>query len=60
MINGESKLSKQQRIANRTFILNNLDDIIKESVYYRTNAECLVEPCVAKINIYNDIKVKIL
>lgn len=60
MKSGESKLSKQQRIVNRTFILNNLDDIIKESVYYRTNADCLAEQSVAKINIYNDTRVKIL
>lgn len=60
MISGTNKLSKQQRIVNRTFILNNLDDIIKESVYYRTNADCLIEESVAKINIHNDTKVKIL
>jgi hypothetical protein len=60
MKNGESKLTKDQRIINRTFILNHLDDIIKESVYYRTNADNISEEVVAKINIYSDTKVKIL
>ena len=60
MKSGESKLSKEQRIVNRTFILNNLDDIIKESVYYRTNADCLAGESVAKINIFKDTKVKLL
>jgi len=60
MKNGESKLNKQQRIINRAFILNNLDDIIKESIYYRANADSLSEQSVAKIHIYNDTKVKIL
>ena len=60
MKSGESKLSKEQRIVNRTFILNSLDDIIKESVYYRTNADCLAEESVAKINIFKDTKVRLL
>lgn len=40
MINGESNLlSKDKRLSNRIYILSNLDNLIKESVYYRTYSE---------------------
>lgn len=60
MTNGEK--TKEQRIANRHYLINSLDDIIKESVYYRNNSEYInVNNRVALIDINKEeIKVKIL
>lgn len=60
MKNGESSLTKDQRIINRSFILSNLDDIIKESIYYRTNAENFTQSPAAKININTETRAKLI
>lgn len=35
--------TKDQRIANRYFLINSLEEIIKESVYYRSHSYLMVE-----------------
>lgn len=61
MTSGESNLSKESRIINRMFILSNLEDIIRESVYYRTHSGNFTEEKVATLSInYAENKVKIL
>jgi hypothetical protein len=60
MINGEKNLIKESRIINRIFILSNLEDIIKESVYYRTHSGNFTEEKIAILSInYPENKVKI-
>lgn len=51
MKSGESLPSKEVRIVNRMFILSHLDDIIKESIYYRSHSGSIIEERVATINI---------
>jgi hypothetical protein len=53
--------SKQQRIANRYYLINSLDSLIKESVYYRNNSDYLIESNkVISISVDSDeIKVEI-
>lgn len=43
MKNGEKILTKENRIANRIYILSNIESIIKESVYYRNYSIDFVE-----------------
>lgn len=59
MKNGEK--TKEQRIANRYFLIDSLEYIIKESVYYRSNSHLMnPERKVASLNIYSEeIKAKI-
>ena len=51
MTNGESNLTKESRIINRMFILSNLEDIIRESVYYRTHSGNFTEEKIATLSI---------
>ena len=51
MNSGESLRNKQIRIVNRMFILSHLDDIIKESIYYRSHSGSIVEEKIATIDI---------
>lgn len=61
MTSGESSLSKESRIINRMFILSNLEDIIKESIYYRNHSGNFVEEKVATLSIEHlESKAKIL
>jgi hypothetical protein len=39
MTNGEIDLNTDLKIAKRIHIISNLEQIIKESIYYRTHAE---------------------
>jgi hypothetical protein len=39
------------RIVNRMFILSHLDDIIKESIYYRSHSGSIIEEKIATIDI---------
>lgn len=32
-------MNSKQRLLNRAFIMSNLEDIIKESIYYRTHSD---------------------
>lgn len=60
MKNGE--LSKEQKIANRYFLINSLEDIIKESVYYRNHSNLFIEDNkIGSLNIKaQDIRLKLL
>jgi len=61
MISGENNLAKQSRIINRMFILSNLEDIIRESVYYRTHSDNFSEEKIATLSInYLENRAKIL
>lgn len=61
MTSGENNLTKESRIINRMFILSNLEDIIKESVYYRTHSGNFAEEKIATLSInYAESKAKIL
>jgi hypothetical protein len=53
--------TKEQRIANRYFLIDSLDNIIRESVYYRSHSHLInPERKVASLNIYSkEIKAKI-
>lgn len=62
MTNGEIDLDTDLKIAKRIYIISNLEQIIKESIYYRTHAEDF--NIANKINICSledkDTKKKIL
>lgn len=61
MTSGESNLAKESRIINRMFILSNLEDIIRESVYYRTHSGNFTEEKIATLSINeSENKAKIL
>lgn len=53
--------TKQQRIANRYFLIDSLESIIKESVYFRNHSGILLESNrVASLNIdAEEIRVEI-
>jgi len=51
MKSGENFLTKQKRISNRLHIISNLEDIIKESIYYRNNSDEINAEQVLKLNI---------
>ena len=53
--------TKDQRIANRYFLINSLEEIIKESVYYRSHSHLMVESRkVASLDItLDDIRAKL-
>lgn len=47
--------TKEQRIANRYFLIDSIDYIIKESVYYRSHSHLMnPERKVASLNIYSE------
>jgi len=47
--------TKDQRIANRYFLINSLEEIIKESVYYRSYSHLMIEgKKVATLNVELD------
>jgi len=53
MNNGEK--SKEQRIANRYFLIESIDFLIKESVYYRAHSSAMQQGSkVASLNILDD------
>lgn len=61
MKNGLSEYDSEDRISKRLFILNNLENLIRESVYYRTHSEVFVNPKIEIGNIQNkEIRAKIL
>jgi hypothetical protein len=61
MKNGLSEFSPEERIAKRVYILNNIEDLIRESVYYRTHSEIFVNPKIEIGNIENsELRVNIL
>jgi len=51
MKSGENFLTKEKRISNRLHIISNLEDIIKESIYYRNNSDEINAEQVLKLNI---------
>lgn len=51
MKSGENFLTKEKRIGNRLHIISNLEDIIKESIYYRNNSDEINAEQVLKLNI---------
>lgn len=55
MKSGESYLNKEKRIYNRMYILSHLEDIIKESIYYRNNSVDLKQSKSASLDINQDI-----
>ena len=60
MINGQ-KNSIEQRISKRIYLFSNLEDIIDESVYYRTHSDNFRYQKISIINIkHNDCRVKII
>lgn len=62
MKSGEKLLVKEKRILNRIYILSEIDNIIKESVYYRTYSDEFYKGIlIAKIPInLQESKTKIL
>ena len=56
------KLTNDQKISTRYFVISSLEEIIKESVYYRSHSEILnVSTPVISLNIYeNEMKAKLL
>ena len=61
MKNGLSEFSPEERIAKRVYILNAIEDLIRESVYYRTHSEVFVNPRIEIGNIENsELRIKIL
>lgn len=62
MKSGEKILEKDDRINNRIYILSNIENLIKESVYYRTYSNEIVdENKVTSINIDTlEMKAKLL
>lgn len=60
MINGQDN-SIEKRISKRIYIFSNIQDIIEESVYYRTHSDNFHYPKISILNIKeNDCKVKII
>lgn len=53
---------KESKIAKRIFIISNLEEIIKESIYYRTHSAALASDIRISIGSINnrEIKKKIL
>ena len=51
MKSGKNFLTKEKRISNRLHIISNLEDIIKESIYYRNNSDEINAEQVLKLNI---------
>lgn len=39
MTNGSSKQNKDALIASRIYLVDNIESIIKESIYYRSNSD---------------------
>lgn len=61
MKNGLSEYNSEDRISKRLFILNNLENLIRESVYYRTHSDVFTSPKIEIGNIQNEeIRAKIL
>lgn len=61
MKNGLSEYNSEDRISKRLFILTNLENLIRESVYYRTHSEAFVSTKIEIGNIQNkEIRAKIL
>lgn len=58
MVTSMSKIDKSLSISKRIFILNNLEHIIKESVYYRTNSENYIEENKLTIGNIHQSKIK--
>lgn len=62
MKNGKEKIDTTKLISNRIYLIDNLDKLIKESVYYRSNSA----PIILDNRIYigniseQEIKQKIL
>ena len=60
MINGQEN-SIEERISKRIYLFSNIEDIIEESVYYRTHSDNFRYPKISILNIKeNDCKVKII
>ncbi len=63
MKNGLSQYDSENRISKRLFILDNLEYLIGESVYYRTHSEVFMNSTI-KIEIGNiqneELRAKIL
>lgn len=61
MKNGESKSDIDDKIAKRIMIIESLDSIIKESIYYRTHSENFTSDKIIMCSLYDlDKKTKIL
>jgi len=51
----------EQRISKRIYLFSNLEDIIQESVYYRTHSDNFRCPKISILNIeQDDCRVKII
>lgn len=60
MINGQNN-NIEERISKRIYLFSNLEDIIEESVYYRTHSDNFCYPKISILDIKNDdCKVKII
>lgn len=59
MLNGQNDKNTSDKIAKRIDIINNLDFLLKESIYYRTHSTHFVEEnkiTIANINQKNNKK----
>lgn len=58
MKSGEKILEKDVRINNRIYILSNIENLIKESVYYRTYSEEFIQEKKATSISLNNVEMK--